>query len=108
MAWAWGEHGVRSAVNLHITLTPVCCCLPADMAMLGRGSVLHRASAGPSTSAPAALCAPPRQARRQLSKAACAALVTEPPRTKAVEGQNGNGKLGMEGPTIMNGQVLLP
>ena len=67
------------------------------MAMLGRGSALQRTAT--STSAPAL-----NTSRRPARRAACAALVTEAPQLKP-QSRNGNGVVGTNGPTIINGQV---
>jgi hypothetical protein len=78
------------------------CLLCADMAMLGRGSALQRTAT--STSAPAL-----STSRRPARRAASAALVTEAPQLKPQSRNgNGNGVVGTNGPTIINGQVDHP
>ena len=73
------------------------------MTSLGLGTVLQR----PSTcnSVPAHIVSA-RTLRRSTCKVQpCAALVTDTPRPKSVGTSNGNGKIGQNGPTIIDGQV---
>ena len=73
--------------------------------MLGRSTVLPCSSPSTSFAAPTIF----RQPRRLAApKHVQAALVTDTPRSKAVESngsRNGDGKVGEGGPTIINGQV---
>lgn len=83
------------------TIETVLACL--QMTMLGLGTVLQRPSTSSSISAQTVS---PRTPRRLACRVPpCAALVTDTPRPKTLGTSSGNGKVGENGPTIINGQV---
>ncbi|CAL8468822.1 g8363 [Coccomyxa elongata] len=77
---------------------------PAKMTSLGLGTVLQRPSTSSSIPAHNISTRTPRRSICRVQP--CAALVTDTPRPKSVGTSNGNGKIGENGPTIIDGQVL--
>lgn len=93
----------RQFCTTHIAPLSQSVSMYSQMAMLGLGTVLQRPSTSSNISTQTFSPRAPRRLACRVQP--CAALVTDTPRPKIIGNSNGNGTVGQNGPTIIDGQV---